>query len=124
MALDTVLRRFKGESVPPVPPQTLPGGTLEAPCLVAVPPVPLVPPQNNKAETLRENRRQKVIAMLNAAPEMKRAIIVDDASDPDNIILTVAVRACQQTCEMRIPRAKYDPWLLLQLIERHSATEQ
>ncbi len=71
-----------------------------------------------------EVRRQKVIAMLDVAPETKRAIVVDDASDPDNIILTVAVRACQQTCEMRIPRAKYDPWLLLQLIERHSATEQ
>ncbi len=70
-----------------------------------------------------EARRQKVIAMLNAAPEAKRVIVTDDTSDPDNVILTVAVRACQQTCELLIPKAKYDPWLLMALIERHSGTE-
>ncbi len=70
-----------------------------------------------------EVRRQKAIAMLNAAPDMQRAIAVDDTGDPDFVILAVAVRACQQTCEMRIPRTKYDPWLLMKLIEQHSGTE-
>jgi len=75
-----------------------------------------------KPETLqdrqRETRRQKVIAMLEAVPDTQRAITADTDSDPHNVILTVAVRACQQTCELLIPKAKYDPWLLLGLIER------
>ena len=68
----------------------------------------------------REARRQKVIAMLEAAPGTQRAIYVDDASDPANIILAVAVRhPTGATCEMLIPKQKYDPWRLLELIERH-----
>ncbi|MEQ1838435.1 MAG: hypothetical protein ABL858_08925 [Candidatus Nitrotoga sp.] len=67
----------------------------------------------------REARRQKVIAMLEAAPDLPRAIHVDDDNDPNNNIVCVAVRACQQTCEMLIPRAKYDPWTLLKLLIRH-----
>ena len=69
-----------------------------------------------------EARRQKVIAMLEAAPDTQRAIYTDSDSDPDNVILTVAVRACQQTCELLIPKATYDPWRLLELIERHGQT--
>jgi len=70
----------------------------------------------------REARRQKVIAMLEAAPDTQRAIYPDTDSDPHNVILTVAVRACQQTCELLIPKAKYDPWKLLELIERLGQT--
>jgi len=73
-------------------------------------------------EARTEWRRQKVIAMLEAAPGTQRAIYADTDSDPHNVILTVAVRACQQTCELLIPKAKYDPWRLLELIERHGAT--
>ena len=70
-------------------------------------------------EARAEWRRQKVIAMLEVAPDTQRAIYTDTDSDPHNVILTVAVRTCQQTCEMLIPKAKYDPWRLLELIERH-----
>lgn len=70
-------------------------------------------------EARTEWRMQKVIAMLNAAPDTQRAIYADTDSDQHNVILTVAVRACQQTCEMLIPKAKYDAWRLLELIERH-----
>jgi len=73
-------------------------------------------------ELQREARRQKVIAMLEAAPETQRAIYTDTDSDPHNVILAVAVRACQQTCEMLIPKAKYDPWKLLELVERLGQT--
>ena len=73
-------------------------------------------------EARTEWRRQKVIAMLEAAPDTQRAIYTDTDSDPHNVILTVAVRACQQTCEMTIPKAKYDPWRLLELIERLGET--
>lgn len=73
-------------------------------------------------EARTEARRQKVIRMLEAAPDTQRAIYADTDSDPHNVILAVAVRACMQTCEMRIPKAKYDPWKLLELVERHGAT--
>lgn len=77
------------------------------------------------AELQREGvewRRQKVIAMLQAEPDTPRAICVDANSDPHNVIVTVAVRACRQTCEMLIPRDKYDPFVLRQLMERHAQT--
>ena len=67
----------------------------------------------------REVRRQKIIAMLEAAPGTQWAIHADTDSDSHNVILTVAARSYQQTCEMMIPKAKYDPWRLLELIERH-----
>jgi len=73
-------------------------------------------------EAQAEWRRLKVIAMLEGVPDMKRAIYTDTDSDQHNVILTVAVRACNQTCEMLIPKAKYDPWRLLELVERHGAT--
>ena len=73
-------------------------------------------------EARAEWRRQKVIAMLEAAPGTQRAIYTDTESDPHNVILAVAVRACQQTCELLIPKAKYDPWRLLELVERHGQT--
>jgi hypothetical protein len=73
-------------------------------------------------ELQRETRRQKVTAMLEAAPDKQRSVYTDMVSDPHNVILTVAVRSCQQTCEMLIPKAKYDAWRLLELIERHGQT--
>ena len=74
-------------------------------------------------EARAEWRRQKVIAMLNAAPDTQRAIYADTDSDPHNVILAVAVRhPTGATCEMLIPKTKYDPWRLLELIERHGAT--
>src|SRR3989338_2754650 len=73
-------------------------------------------------EARTEWRRQKVIAMLERYPDTQRAIYTDTDSDPHNVILAVAVRTCQQTCEMLIQKAKYDPWRLLELIERLGET--
>jgi hypothetical protein len=73
----------------------------------------------HKPAILEAVRRQKVIAMLEAAPGTQRAIYVDDASDPENITLTIAVRhPAGATCEMLIPRSKYDSWKFLELLER------
>jgi len=52
MALDAVLRKFKGESVTPVTPVTLPDVTPETPCLLAVTPVTCVTPENDDGEPL------------------------------------------------------------------------
>lgn len=80
-----------------------------------------------KPETLqdrqREARRQKVIAMLEAAPDTQRAIYVDDASDPANIILAIAVRyPTGATCEMQVSKAGHDVWQVMEFIEQHGAT--
>ena len=75
-----------------------------------------------KTETLkdrqREASRQKAIGLMNESPGTLRGIYVDDQIDPDNIVVFVAVKSCQQTCELLIPRATYDPFKLLELIER------
>ena len=68
-----------------------------------------------------EARRQRVLAMLAENPSARYALVTDLESDPEAVILTLAIRG-QATCELRIPREKYDGTLLLDLIERHSAT--
>jgi hypothetical protein len=74
-------------------------------------------------ETQQEARRKKVIAMLEAAPGTQRAIFADTDTDPHNVIFAIAVRyPTGATCEMLIPKAKYDPWKLLELIERTGQT--
>lgn len=141
MRLDNLLATLeKRDVVTPVTPVTLGDVTAKPAWLKACTPVtpvtsqnditaniePLEPSETPKPDTLldkqREARRQKVIAMLNAAPGTQRAIYADTDSDPYNVILAVAVRACMQTCELLIPKAKYDAWRLLELIERHGAT--
>lgn len=67
------------------------------------------------AELKRESRQQKALAMLADNPESKRAIIPDLDSDPDNVIMTIAIRD-QCTFEMQIPKHKYDGLALLEMI--------
>jgi hypothetical protein len=67
-------------------------------------------------EQQREKRRQMAITLLEAHPLAKRAVHPDKESDPDNVILCVAVRNVA-TVEMLIPKAKYDPLRLLELLD-------
>ena len=98
---------------------------IRTPCVATVASVNVATATESKPETLqdrqREARRQKVIAMLEAAPDTQRAIYPDTDSDPLNVILAIAIRHVA-TCEMLIPKAKYDPWRLLELIERLEQT--
>lgn len=75
-----------------------------------------------KPETLldkqREARRQKVIAMLEAAPGTRYAVLVTDAST-DPVVVAVGIREIA-TFEMEIPHKYYDGMALLELIEKHS----
>jgi hypothetical protein len=77
--------------------------------------------RQNKADILaelqREVMRRKIISMLGAEPEALRAVYLDADSDPNNVILSIAIRQVA-TCEMLIPKDKYDPWRLLELIEK------
>lgn len=66
-----------------------------------------------------EARREKVLAMLAENPQIKRAIATDTEADPENVIVTIGLRG-QATGELAIPKTKYDPFLLLNLIEAQS----
>ena len=63
----------------------------------------------------QESRRVKVLAMLDADPTLRRAYCVDSDIDPDHVIVTIAARDWL-TCDISIPRAKYDSFQLLALI--------
>ena len=65
-------------------------------------------------------RRQRVLAMLSEQPGIKYAVVVDDP-DTDPVILALAIRG-RATFELRIPREKYDTFLLITLIDRHGGT--
>jgi hypothetical protein len=65
-----------------------------------------------------EARRQRVLAMLAARPAIRYAVLTDLDADPEVAILTLAIRG-KATCELHIPREKYDGVLLLDLIEKH-----
>jgi hypothetical protein len=62
-------------------------------------------------------RRLKALAILDAEPETQRGIYTDTRSDPDFVILAVAIRNVG-TCELAIPRGKYDPMLFLRTLEQ------
>jgi hypothetical protein len=68
-----------------------------------------------------EARRQRVLTMLRDNPGTFYAALTDDTSDPDAVILTLAIRG-RASCELLIPRDRYDGVLLLDLIEKHSGT--
>lgn len=68
-------------------------------------------------ELKRRDRYARVWQMLEDQPSIRRAFVTDTMSDRDNVILTLAIRGVG-TCELEIPKRKYDPFLLLAIIER------
>ena len=68
-----------------------------------------------------EARRSRVLSMLSQNPSVTYAALTDLDADPEAALLTLAIRG-RATCELRIPREKYDPFLLLDLLDRHGAT--
>lgn len=68
-----------------------------------------------------EARRQKVLALLRDSPGITYAVVTDTQSDPDAVIVALAIRG-RATCELLVPREKWDGLLLLDLIKRHGAT--
>lgn len=69
-----------------------------------------------------ETRRQKVLALLDAKPGITRAMVTDDETEPEFVILTVAIRGIG-TADIRVPRISYDPFRLLELLARHNAEQ-
>ena len=73
------------------------------------------------AESPLESRRKAVVDMLNhATPETRFCWCTDD-SEADFIVLALAIRDVG-TCELSIPREKYDGFKLLEIIGRADAT--
>ena len=68
-----------------------------------------------------ETRRRRLLALLAERPEARYAVLTDTHAYPDAILLILAIRG-RATCEFRIPRDRYAPFLLLDLIDRHYAT--
>lgn len=69
------------------------------------------------AELKREERRLKVLAMLEDNSGIQRAIITDLDNDSDDVILTIAIRD-QYTFEMHISKDKYDAFAMLEMINK------
>ena len=74
-----------------------------------------------RRDSAAEARRHRVLAMLDARPGIRYAVLTDLEEDPEVAIVTLAIRG-KATCELHIPRDKYDGVLLLELVERHGAT--
>lgn len=68
-----------------------------------------------------EARRKAVLAALAKDSTLQRAAVIDPDAEPGNVVLTLAIRD-RGTVEVRIPRGRYDPFLLLELIQKHSGT--
>jgi len=68
-------------------------------------------------ELKRELRREKVLMMLEEQPKIQRAFVTDTEGDQHNVILTLAIRNTG-ICELRIPKHRYDPFILLEIIQK------
>jgi hypothetical protein len=64
-----------------------------------------------------------MIELLAANPSVRYALVTDTEADPEAVILALAIRG-RAICELRIPRNRYDPFLLLDLLDKHGATVQ
>ncbi len=69
-------------------------------------------------ELAADCRLAKVNALLESNPGSLRAVYTDTQSNLTHVILTIAIRG-KASCEMRIPKARYDPFQLLDLIEKY-----
>lgn len=70
-------------------------------------------------EAREESRRQKVLDMLASNPETQRAVIADQHSDPDHVIITIGIRSVA-TFELMLDKSRFDPFTLLDLIDNPS----
>ena len=70
-------------------------------------------------ETEIEVRRQQLLSMLADNPQLRLAVIVYD-SDGDPVRLAIAIRE-KGSCEVMIPKVNFEPFVLLELIDKHNA---
>ena len=129
MALDTLLARLEGRAVTPVAADAIADVTPKpAPMLACTPVTPVTAENDDTARKATseplsdpgaETRRRRVLAMLAERPGIRCAVVTDTEADPNAVIIALAIRGVG-TCELRIPRQKWDPFLFLEAVERHS----
>ena len=69
----------------------------------------------------RERRRQRVLHMMVEDDQPRKYYwATDDQAHPELVFLTLAIRDVG-TCEMTIPKEKYDPFLLMEILDKHQA---
>lgn len=79
-------------------------------------------PQLMQALTMADGaefRRQRALAELQRHPDKQRWAIFDPDAAHGIVICTIAIRQVG-TCELQIPQHRYDPWLILDAMERAS----
>ena len=65
----------------------------------------------------RESRRQKVLQIMAEDDQPRKYYwATDDQAHPEFVFLTLAIRDVG-TCELSIPKEKYDPFLLMEIID-------
>lgn len=82
--------------------------------------------QRAAAEPTATEARQKVIAMLKAKPDLRYALATDDAT-ADPVCLVLGIRSVAGEliiCELRIPRDRYNPFQLIDLLEKYGSIPQ
>ncbi len=76
--------------------------------------------QLTAATLQREARRQKVLQMMAEDDQPRKYYwATDDKAHPEFVILTLAIRDVG-TCEMSIPKEKYDPFLLMEILDKQT----
>lgn len=131
MALDALLAKMEGRAVTSVTADVAPDVTPKPAPIKACTPVTPVTAENDDtagkatseplSDPAMEARRQRVLAMLAERPDIRYALITDDQADPEAVILALAIRGLG-TCELCVPQTKFDPFVLLDLIERHGVS--
>ena len=121
MTLSSLIRKRDTGSIATAIPAisaTQPKG--EAATVARIATVAVANPPEAKADTpdpATEARRQRVLAMLADNPALRLAVVCDGAGDP--VPVAVAIRD-KGSVEILIPAARFDPFALLELVERHS----
>ena len=135
MALDALLARLKGRAVTPVTDGAIADVTPKPATILASTPltfssvtcVTCVTSKNDYTareatgepipDPAMEARLQRVLAMLADNPALRLAVVCDGAGDP--VPVAVAIRD-KGSIEILIPAARFDPFALLELVERHA----
>ena len=69
----------------------------------------------------REHRRQQVLQMMAEDDQPRKYYwLTDGKAHPDFVILVFAIRDVG-TCEMYVPKEEYDPFLLMEIVDKHQA---
>ena len=91
----------------------------------AVAPNEVIPTADQAApEEPREDaeRIAEVVATLDADPARRLALKTHTDVDPDDVIVTLAIRG-KGACEICIPKSRYDAFRLWEAVEKHTRRE-